>query len=75
MFLLSRWEQAVWSAIEIASSGSVGVVCKLEWVHGVWDDGVDMSHDQPFKSFHCYICECYGAIVIYTGYPSVLGQV
>ena len=30
--------------------GSVGVVCELEWVQGVWDDGVDLSHDQPFKA-------------------------
>ena len=28
-----RWERAVWSAIEIASSGgSVGMLCELEWV-------------------------------------------
>jgi hypothetical protein len=33
--------------------GSVGAVCELEWVQGVWGDGVDVSHDQPF-------CECYG---------------
>jgi hypothetical protein len=44
--------------------GSVGAVCELEWVQGVWDDGVDVSHDQPFKAFHGFRCECYGAIVI-----------
>ena len=43
VFLLSRWERAVWSAVEIASS--VGAVCELEWVHGVWEDGVNVSHD------------------------------
>jgi hypothetical protein len=25
--------------------GSVKAVCKLEWVLGFWDDGVDVSHD------------------------------
>jgi hypothetical protein len=45
----------------------------LEWVQGVWDDGVDLSHDQPFKAFHGYRCECYRAIVIYTGYFGILG--
>jgi hypothetical protein len=30
----------------------------------VWDDGVDVSHEQPLKAFHGYICERYGAIVI-----------
>ena len=29
--------------------GSVGAVCELEWLQGVWDDVVDMSHDQPSK--------------------------
>jgi hypothetical protein len=45
---------------------SVGVVCELEWVQGVWDDDdvVDVSYDQPFKAFHGYRCECYGAIAI-----------
>ena len=42
----------MWSAIEIASS--VGAVSKLEWVQCVWDDDVDVSHDQPFKAFHGY---------------------
>ena len=41
-----------WSAIESVSS--VGAVCKLEWVQGVWDDGVDVSHDKPFKALHGY---------------------
>ena len=40
---------------EIASS-----VDLLEWVQAVWDDGVDVSHDQHFKDVHGY-----GAIVIY----------
>ncbi|KAM9398495.1 double C2-like domain-containing protein beta [Salvelinus alpinus] len=31
--------------------GSVETVCELEWVQVVWDDGVDVSHDQPFKAF------------------------
>ena len=35
--------------------GSLGVVCELEWVQGVWVDDVDVSHDQPFKAFNCYI--------------------
>jgi hypothetical protein len=53
----------VWSAIEIVFCGSVGAVCELEWVQGIWDDGV-VSHDQPFKAFHGYRCECYRAIII-----------
>jgi hypothetical protein len=44
--------------------GSVDVVCKLEWVWGFWYNGVDVSHDQPFKAFHGYRCECYGLVVI-----------
>jgi hypothetical protein len=36
----------------------------LEWVQDFWYDGVDVSHDQPFKVFHGYRCECYGAVVI-----------
>ena len=44
--------------------GSVGSVCELEWVQGVWCDGVDVSNDQPLKAFHAYRCECYEAIVI-----------
>ena len=31
-----------------------------QWVQGVWDDGVDVSHDQPIKAFHDYRCECMG---------------
>ena len=30
--------------------GSVGAACKLEWVSGFWDNGVDVSRDQPFKA-------------------------
>jgi hypothetical protein len=44
--------------------GTVGVECELEWVQGVWDDGVDVNHDQPFKAFVGCRCECYKAIVI-----------
>jgi hypothetical protein len=36
----------------------------LYWVQNVWDDGVEVSHDQPFKAFHGYRCECYGVIVM-----------
>ena len=55
----------MWSAIEIASSVDLlEAVCELEWVQSVWDDGVDVSHDQPFKAFHGFRCECYEAIVI-----------
>ena len=33
VFLLSRWERAVWSAVEIASSVDLfEAACKLEWV-------------------------------------------
>jgi hypothetical protein len=46
----------------------------VEWVQGVWDDDVDVSHDQPFKTFNGHRCECYGAIVIYTSYLRVLGH-
>jgi hypothetical protein len=50
----------VWSAVEICIIyGSVGVVSELEWVKGFRDDGVDMSHDQPFKALHGV-----GAVVI-----------
>ena len=31
---------------------------------GVWDDGVDVCHDQPFKALHDYRCECYRTVVI-----------
>ena len=34
--------------------GSVGAVCELEWHQGVWDGGVDVSHDKPFKTFQGY---------------------
>jgi hypothetical protein len=55
------WERAVWSAIEnFDICGFVRAVYELEWVQGVWGDGVDMSHDQPFKAFNGYGCECYG---------------
>ena len=30
--------------------GSVGAVFEFEWVQGVWDDGVDVSHDQYFMA-------------------------
>ena len=36
------------------------------------DNGVDVSHDQPFKEHHGYRRECYRSVVIYTGYLSVL---
>ena len=36
------------SVIEIASS--VEAVCNLEWVLGGWDDGVYVSHYQPFMA-------------------------
>ena len=52
----------MWSKVEILSS--VGEVRKLEWVQGVWDDGVDVSHDKSFKAVHGNRCGCYGAIVI-----------
>ena len=52
----------MWSAIEIASSVDLLMVYKLEWVQGFWDDRVDVSHDQHFKAFHGYRCECYSAV-------------
>ena len=58
----------LWNAKEVASSGEV---CELEWVHGVWDDGVDVIH---FKAFHGYRCLCVGAIVIQKSYLGVLGH-
>ena len=38
------------------------------------DNGVDVSHDQPFKALHGYGRECYGSVVIEAGYLSVLGH-
>ena len=32
---------------------------------GFWDNGVDVSHDQPFKALHGYRHECYESVVIY----------
>jgi hypothetical protein len=46
-----------------------GAVCKLEWV---WDDGVDMCHNRPFKVLPDYRCECYRAVVIVAGSLRVL---
>ena len=37
--------------------------CGMQIGVGFWDNGVDVSHDQPFKAFHGYSCECYAAIV------------
>ena len=34
--------------------GSVVAVYELESAQGVWDDGVDVSHDQPFKGYEYY---------------------
>ena len=48
--------------IDCVICGSVGAVCELEWVQGVWDHGVDVSHDQSFKAFHGYRCECFGVV-------------
>ena len=45
----------------------------MEWVQRAWVDGVDMSHDQPFKAIHGYRCECYVAVVVETSYLVVLG--
>jgi hypothetical protein len=65
VFLLSRWEKAVWTAIEIVSSVDLlGWYANWNWVQGFWDDGVDVSHDQPFQAFHGNRCKCYGAVVI-----------
>ena len=56
---------AVWSAIEIASSVDLMErYVNLGWVGGFWDNGVDVSHDQPFKALHGYRRECYGSEVI-----------
>ena len=44
-------ENAVESTRDCVICGSVGTVCKLEWVQVVWDDGVDVIHDQAFKAF------------------------
>jgi hypothetical protein len=30
--------------------GSVGMVCELEWVQGVWDDGVNVSLSKHFMA-------------------------
>ena len=49
---------------DCAICGSVGAVCELEWVQGFQDDGLDVSHDQPFKARHGYQRECYGAVII-----------
>ena len=49
----------MWRAIEIAPS--VDLFWRyVNWsgVQDVWNDGVDVSHDQPFKIFHGCRCEC-----------------
>ncbi|MEW3450088.1 hypothetical protein QOZ67_30985, partial [Pseudomonas aeruginosa] len=52
----------------------VWALCKLEWIQGFRVDGVDMSHDQPFKALYGYRRECYGAVVIKAGYLHFLGH-
>jgi hypothetical protein len=49
---------------DLVICGFVAAICELEWVQGVRDDGVAVSHDLSFKAFHGYRCECYGAVVI-----------
>ena len=72
VFLLSRRERAVWSAIEVG--WSAWVVCKLEWVQGFLDNSVDVSHYQPFKALHGYGREYCGSVVIQAGCRRVLGH-
>ncbi|XP_064817310.1 aminopeptidase N-like, partial [Oncorhynchus masou masou] len=43
-------EGIVESSRDRSICGSVGAVGELDWVHSVWDDGVDVNHDQPFKA-------------------------
>jgi hypothetical protein len=54
--------------------GSVGAVCKLEWVEGVWDNGIDVCHNQPLEAFHDYRCECNRVVVIVASSLGVLGN-
>jgi hypothetical protein len=64
VFLLSRCErESVECNRDCIICGSVGAVCKLEWVSGFLDNGVDVGHDQPFKALHGYRRECYGSNV------------
>jgi hypothetical protein len=36
----------------------------LEWVEGIREDAVDVSHNQPFKALHGYWRECYRTVII-----------
>ena len=53
---------------------SVGAVCKLEGVLGFWDNGGDVSHDQPFKALHGYRCEWVGSHLGRLPYLTVPGH-
>jgi hypothetical protein len=64
VFLLSRWERAVWSAIEMTSSVDLLAVFKLEWLEGFWDNGVEVIMVLLLKALHGYRRECYGSVVI-----------
>ena len=50
----------MWSAIEIVSSVDLRRYGNCSGKRGLRDDGVDVSHDQPFKAVHGYRGECYG---------------
>ena len=62
---MSKWERAVWRAIEIASSVDL-LMQYANWT-GSRVSGIMVlitSHDKPFKAFHGYRRECYGLVVI-----------
>ena len=65
IFLLSMWKRAVWSAIEIASSVDLlGRYGNWVWVQGVWDDGVDVCHEQPFKALQMAPYSLHSALLL-----------
>ena len=68
---MSRWERAVWSAIQIASVYLLGPYAN--WSGFRVSGMMVLSHDKPLKAFHGYRCKCYSAIVIKKGYQAFLG--
>ena len=61
--LLQVGKNSVWSAIEIVSSVDL-VGWYANWSGSRVSGTMVLSHDQPFKAFHGYKCECNGSGVI-----------
>ena len=51
VFPLSKWTKG--------SVDLLGRYANCSGSKGSRDNGVDVSHDQPFKALHCYRLECY----------------